>query len=105
MHYSRMRTVLCSGYLSYACPPHYACPPATHGPPAQMPHCHAYPLPCMPTTMHTPLCHAHPNFATHAPFAMHPHPPLWTEGMTHVCENITFPQLLLRTVVMTLNQM
>ena len=26
-----------------------------------------------------------------------PHP-LWTEGMTHACENITFPQLLLRAV-------
>ena len=22
----------------------------------------------------------------------------WTEGMTHACENITFPQLLLRAV-------
>ena len=26
------------------------------------------------------------------------HPPLWTEFLTHACENITFPQLLLRTV-------
>ena len=25
-------------------------------------------------------------------------PSLWTEGMTHACENITFPQLLLRAV-------
>ena len=25
-------------------------------------------------------------------------PPLWTEFLTHACENITFPQLLLRTV-------
>ena len=25
-------------------------------------------------------------------------PPLWTEGMTHACENITFPQLLLQAV-------
>ena len=24
----------------------------------------------------------------------------WTEGMTHACENITFPQLLLRAVIM-----
>ena len=24
--------------------------------------------------------------------------PLWTEFLTHACENITFPQLLLRTV-------
>ena len=27
-----------------------------------------------------------------------PPPPLWTEFLTHACENITFPQLLLRTV-------
>ena len=26
-------------------------------------------------------------------------PSLWTEGMTHACENITFPQLLLRAVI------
>ena len=25
-------------------------------------------------------------------------PPLWTEFLTHACENITFPQLLLRAV-------
>ena len=25
-------------------------------------------------------------------------PPLWTGFLTHACENITFPQLLLRTV-------
>ena len=25
--------------------------------------------------------------------------PLWTESLTHACENITFPQLLLRTVI------
>ena len=27
------------------------------------------------------------------------HPPKWTEFLTHACENITFPQLLLRTVI------
>ena len=26
---------------------------------------------------------------------------LWTEGMTHTCENITFPQLLLKPVIRT----
>ena len=26
-------------------------------------------------------------------------PPLWTEFLTHACENITFPQLLLRAVM------
>ena len=53
--------------------------------------------------------------ATHAPCLAHPHhvrspnhacpstthaPPLWTEFLTHACENITFPQLLLLTVKM-----
>ena len=27
------------------------------------------------------------------------HLPLWTEFLTHACENITFPQLRLRTVI------
>ena len=27
------------------------------------------------------------------------HLPLWREFLTHACENITFPQLLLRTVI------
>ena len=51
--------------------------------------------------MHTP-CHARPS-AMHAP-ATHPPAPLphtappWTEFLTHACENIIFPQLLLRTV-------
>ena len=27
------------------------------------------------------------------------HLPLWTEFLTHICENITFPQLRLRTVI------
>ena len=27
-----------------------------------------------------------------------PAPPVWTEFLTHACENITFPQLRLRTV-------
>ena len=29
----------------------------------------------------------------------HTPPPLWTEFLTHACENITFPQLHLRTVI------
>ena len=29
--------------------------------------------------------------------------PLWTEFLTHACENITFPQLLLRTVTNSCN--
>ena len=31
--------------------------------------------------------------------ARNSHPPPWTEFLTHACENITFPQLLLRTVM------
>ena len=27
------------------------------------------------------------------------HSPLWTEGMTHTCEHITFLQLLLRALI------
>ena len=27
------------------------------------------------------------------------HTPPWTEFLTHACENITFPQLLLRAVI------
>ena len=46
---------------------------------------------------HACPCYAYPQ-AMHATFAMHAplhHPPsLWTEGMIHTCENITFPQLL-----------
>ena len=35
------------------------------------------------------------------PGSMYPtHAPLWTEFLTHACENITFPQLLLRAVIM-----
>ena len=30
-------------------------------------------------------------------------PLLWTEFLTHACENITFPQLLLRTVKININ--
>ena len=64
------------------------------------------PPPCMPPAMHSPI---HPH--THAPSPiMHAptHPPqtcppatmqpTWTEFLKDACENITFPQLLLRTV-------
>ena len=88
--------------------PHHACtPPTTHAP---LPPCtspmtrtpcnahphHTCPLQCIPpimrtSAMHTP-CHACPP-ATHAPSR------LWTEFLTHACENITFPQLLLRAVI------
>ena len=94
MHSSRMHTVRCSGRLS----------------------CHVCPLPCMsPLTMHAPLLCMSP-FTTHtlSP-CMPPHytcsltilthlsyaqPPV--DRMTDTCENITFPQLLLRTVKIVL---
>ena len=76
---SRMRTVRCSGCLScHACPP-----PTMHAP------CHKCSLPRMPPVMHAPLPCTHPP-------AMHAPP--WTEFLTHSCEIITFPQLLLRLV-------
>ena len=90
MHSSRMCTIRCSGHLSC-----HACPPATHAP------CHTCPLPCMPPTMHAPLHHTCPPFTTHTPMV-----PLATptpDRMTDACENITFPQLLLRTLKMTNN--
>ena len=88
----------------------------------------ARPLPCMPSLHHTcplfamyapftthvppsphvpPLFHhACPPFTMHAPFTLHreyplrhaPAPPP-VDRMTDACENITFPQLLLRTVI------
>ena len=77
MHSSRMRTARFSGLLSCHARP----PPTMHIPQRCMPH-----LPCMAP-------------AKHAPRHACPPPPLWTEGMTHACENITFPQLLLWTVI------
>ena len=86
----------------------HACHTATHT------LCYAFPLPCMPPpcispfATHAPLHHVCRPFATHA--APLPHmtlchthtirhtPPLWTEGMIHACENITFLQLLLWAV-------
>ena len=35
----------------------------------------------------------------HVMHAVKPLLPQWTEGITHACENITFPQLLLRSVI------
>ena len=116
-----MRTVRCSGRLSC-----HACSPAMYPPPPTPPCIHTFPptmdtpLPCtcpchaFPHAMHTPPpathspCHGHPS-AMHMPlpcmplplphmppFAMHI-PPM--DRMTDAYENITFPQLLLRTVI------
>ena len=92
-HSSRMRTVHCSGRLSCHTPPCHAHPPAMHtstmhSPPAtHAPPCHACPLPHMPPHhVHPPAMHAAP--ATHGA----------VDRMTDACENIIFPQLLLRAV-------
>ena len=96
----------------------HACPlpcmvPAVHAPlpchactpplPCMSPYlsCMPPPLPHMLPTMHAPLlCHTCPTM--HAPcHTSHPAvhvPPPETQGMIHACENITFRQLLLRTV-------
>ena len=131
MHSSRMRTVRCSGHLSrHACPPAMHTLPAMHASFAMHTPFTTYvpPLPHMPPftthvpllphippfTTHVPLLPHMPSFDTHAPlhhtcppFAMHAPPspctppPPWTEFLTHTCENITFPQQLLRTVMTT----
>ena len=124
MHSNRMRTVRCSGCLS--CHTRH---PLPHMPPQPCTApCHTYPqcqacppshmpsLPCMPPPPRMPSLPHMPPPATHAPPAMHtppPHmsllpsmpPPPWTEFLTHACENITFPQLLLRMVIMFFIQM
>ena len=55
--------------------------PATHARPAMHAPHHTCPLTCLSLAMHAA--------------------PLLTEFLTHACENITFPQLLLRTVINT----
>ena len=104
MHSSRMRTVRFSGRLSYHARPMPRIPPTVHTPPMRMPPAmHAPPfmlLPCMPLPTHAP-CHACPS----APMPPATHPHLWTEILTHACENITFPQLLLRKVKIQLSPM
>ena len=99
MHSSRMRTVRCSGRLfCHACP--LPCtPPVMHTPPPCTSLPHIPPQPHTPPAMHAPLqCPSLPHTppAIHAPTM---YTPLWTEFLTHACENITFPQLLLWTVI------
>ena len=81
-------------------PPHHACPPIPNTRTAMhTPATHTLPLPSMPPfTMPTPLPHMPPLPCT-PPFATQPPPPPPTvDRMIDACENITFPQLLLRTV-------
>ena len=76
-------------------PPTMHTPFTTHAPSQTGPlHPTCSPLPHMPPfAMHAPLCHTHPPLPMHAPLC---HTPM--DRMTDTCENITFPQLLLRTV-------
>ena len=100
--------------------------PLLHAPPAMHALCHAHPLPCippphsdesmvcfhkwflctpslpcMPPSPHIFPFAMHTSFTTHTPLrhacrpSPYTHPP---DRMTDACENITFPQLLLRTV-------
>ena len=110
MHSSRMRTIRCSTVVSPAThTPCHACPSSPRIPsPFTMqaplhhtcPLCHTCPpLPCIPPSpCIPPLPHRppspHPHFAMHPPFTTHR-----MDRMTDACENITFPELLLRTVI------
>ena len=81
--------------------PCHTCP-LPHTPPAMHTPCHACPLPCTPACHAcplpcTPACHACPHHAHLS--AMHA-----TEFLTRACENITFLQLLLRTVLIPNNE-
>ena len=73
MHSSRMRTVHCNGHLGVGCLPG-GCLPRGCLPGECIPACNG---------ADTPLLQP------------------WTEFLTHACENITFPQLLLQTVKIT----
>ena len=67
-----------------------------------------YPGECLPMGVHPPQTQR--QTASPRPRGRYPpdpeaegDTPLWTEFLTHACENITFPQLLLRMVNMTKN--
>ena len=116
IHFSRMRIVRCSGRLScHACP--LPCMPPSmhtllpHMPPAMHTPCHMPTLPHMPPGTHAthtpPATHVPPGHACQPPCTppcnAHPpamHAPAPVDRMTDACENIAFPQLLLRTVKM-----
>ena len=105
-----MHTVRCSSCLSCQHVPPPCIPPAMHAPPTMhtslsckcVP-CHACPLPCytslscMPPAMHAP-CHSCPLPCNLLPCI----PPPLLNRMTDTCKNITFPQLLLPTVIIRL---
>ena len=93
MHSSRMRTARSSsrlGGVSTRLPPEQTPPGAD--PPKRPAARHAG----IPPAMHAGIASPRRPAARHAgiPPAMHAGiaPPLWTEFLTHACENITLPQ-------------
>ena len=82
----------CMSPPCHTCPLPYTPPPIMHAPIH-----HACPP---PFTMHAPLHHACPPPLPHMPPFCHVCPPV-DRRMIHACQNITFPQLLLRTVTIT----
>ena len=97
MHSSRICTARRNCRFSCnTCPPLrytplFHAPSAMHAPLLGTPPAMHAPMPHTPIATHTP--HACPPITTHARHAPLPHTsPLWTEFLTHACENITLPQ-------------
>ena len=86
MHYSRMQWLSLLPRTPTPSPPPMHATHAPLSPPTSL-------LSCMPPF----VTHSPTPFATYAPLR-HAQPPSPTEFLTHACEKITFPQLLLRTV-------
>ena len=77
-------------------PASVAVSPATHPRNHTCPPCHVHthttpPPPCLPLAMHAPPPLPSTPSLPHMPPPCTP-PLLWTEGMTHTCENITLPK-------------
>ena len=117
MHSSRMRIVRCSrrrgegeGLPEGVCHTLYPLHAGIHTPLAQLMLGYTTPHPVHvgihPTPVHAGIhtpCPVHAGIHTPAQWMLgytpSPHPPQpWTGFLTHTCENITFPQLLLWTV-------
>ena len=94
-------------HTPHACPPCHSCPHCHAHPLTTHVPCHTCPPPSMPTamcasTMYAP-CDAHPPCHTCLPTTHTPcyaHSPV--NRITDRCKNITFPQLLLWTVITVL---
>ena len=79
MHSGRMRTVRCSGHLGWG-----MCMPGGEG---------------VMSVQGVSAWGVSARGGSVSEQAMGQRPPFWTEFLTHACENITFPQLLLRTII------